>query len=347
MYDVVISGAGPAGCITAKLLADSGYSVLIADKTAMPRTKSCSGILIQKSVGILEHTFGKIPHAVYAEPHLNKGMILNTDTGMKVPIEGLCLSIWRSLLDYWMIMEVVDAGAVFLEETPVTGFTEKKDHVVVRLGGKSASGISARVLAGCDGPAGTIRRKLRKKPGDCITTYQIYFKGEVDLDPAYFHTFLQPELSDYDAWCTVKDDYIITGVGVYHASDADRYQKKFLAYLAENHHARFSAPEFEERWLLPHITPENPVDKGEGRIFLAGDAANLLNPLGEGISGALVSGSAFADAFRCAAGPTENPDLVRLRAGYETNLSHTIEHMHRQWRFLAEISPKFAHLRDI
>ncbi|MCQ2356571.1 MAG: hypothetical protein MJ014_06125 [Methanocorpusculum sp.] len=36
------------------------YSDLIADKTAMPRRKSCSGILIQKSVGILEYTFGKI-----------------------------------------------------------------------------------------------------------------------------------------------------------------------------------------------------------------------------------------------------------------------------------------------
>lgn len=179
MYDVVIAGAGPAGCITAKLLADSGYSVLIADKTAMPRQKSCSGILIQKFVGILEHTFGKIPQAVYAEPHLNKGVILTTDTGMKVPVEGLCLSIWRSLLDYWMALEAADADAVFLEETPVTGFSEKKDHVAVRLGGKSASRLSARVLAGCDGPAGTIRRKLRKKPGDCITTYQVYSKGKL------------------------------------------------------------------------------------------------------------------------------------------------------------------------
>lgn len=262
MYDIVIAGAGPAGCITAKLLADSGYSVLIADKTAMPRQKSCSGIL--------EHTFGKIPRAVYAEPHLNKGVILTTDTGMKVPVEGLCLSIWRSLLDYWMALEAADAGAVFLEETPVTGFSKKKDHVAVRFGGKSASRLSARVLAGCDGPAGTIRRKLRKKPGDCITTYQVYAKGEIDLDPAYFHTFLQPELSDYDAWCMVKDDYIITGVGVYHAPDTGRYHKKFLAYLAENHHARLSAPKFAERWLLPRITPENPVDKGEENLQRSG-----------------------------------------------------------------------------
>ncbi|HJJ96228.1 MAG: FAD-dependent monooxygenase [Methanocorpusculum sp.] len=347
MYDVVIAGAGPAGCITAKLLADSGYSVLIADKTAMPRQKSCSGILIQKSVGILEHTFGKIPRAVYAEPHLNKGVILTTDTGMKVPVEGLCLSIWRSLLDYWMALEAADAGAVFLEETPVTGFSEKKDHVAVRLGGKSASRLSARVLAGCDGPAGTIRRKLRKKPGDCITTYQVYAKGEIDLDPAYFHTFLQPELSDYDAWCMVKDDYIITGVGVHHAPDTGRYHKKFLAYLAENHHARLSAPKFAERWLLPRITPENPVDKGEGRVFLAGDAANMLNPLGEGISSALVSGSAFADAFMRAAEPGEKPDPVLVRTVYETSLSPTIDHMYRQWRLLAAISPKFSCLRDI
>ena len=66
---------------------DAGYSVLIAGKMPVPRNKSCFGILIQKSVGILEHTFGKIPHSLYAEPHLNKSLLLHTDTRINVPFD--------------------------------------------------------------------------------------------------------------------------------------------------------------------------------------------------------------------------------------------------------------------
>ena len=347
MYDVIISGAGPAGCITAKLLADAGYSVLIAEKMPVPRNKSCSGILIQKSVGILEHTFGKIPHAVYAEPHLNKGLLLHTDTGTTVPFDGLCLNVWRSLLDYWTVMEAADAGAVFFSETSVRGFLEKEDHVTVRLDGKCTSELSARILLGCDGPAGTVRSILRKKPGDYITTFQTYHHGDIDLDPAYFHAYLQLELSDYDAWCSVKDDYVIVGVGVQHALDANRYHKKILSFLAENHHARLSAPEFSERWLLPRIGPENPVDLGDGRIFLAGDAAHMLNPMEEGISTALVSGNAFAEALMRTAAPGENPDISRLRSCYTFSLSSTVEHMYQLWKLLAGISPKFSRLGEL
>lgn len=61
MYDVLVIGAGPAGCMAAKKSADAGYDVLLVDKMDLPREKSCSGILIQKSVQMVEAEFGKIP----------------------------------------------------------------------------------------------------------------------------------------------------------------------------------------------------------------------------------------------------------------------------------------------
>jgi len=50
--------------------------------------------------------------------------------------------------------------------------------------------------------------------------------------------------------------------------------------------------------IIPEIRPGYTVDLGEGRVLFAGDAANFLNPMGEGISSALASGYAVAEAIK-------------------------------------------------
>jgi flavin-dependent dehydrogenase len=43
MFDCIIVGAGPAGSSAAYHLAKQGHSILVLDKAAFPRTKSCGG----------------------------------------------------------------------------------------------------------------------------------------------------------------------------------------------------------------------------------------------------------------------------------------------------------------
>ena len=50
MYDVVVIGAGPSGCVAAKVLAEKGHKVLLVERCKMPRYKSCSGILDYSAV---------------------------------------------------------------------------------------------------------------------------------------------------------------------------------------------------------------------------------------------------------------------------------------------------------
>lgn len=52
MYDVIIVGAGPAGSTAAKVLADKGLHILLVERHKLPRYKSCSGVLIQKSMDL-------------------------------------------------------------------------------------------------------------------------------------------------------------------------------------------------------------------------------------------------------------------------------------------------------
>ena len=43
IFDVIISGAGPAGSTLARLLAKKGMQVLLLDKAKFPRQKLCGG----------------------------------------------------------------------------------------------------------------------------------------------------------------------------------------------------------------------------------------------------------------------------------------------------------------
>lgn len=55
MYDVIVVGAGPAGSTAAKVLAERGMRVLLVERHKLPRYKSCSGVLIQKSIDLVQY----------------------------------------------------------------------------------------------------------------------------------------------------------------------------------------------------------------------------------------------------------------------------------------------------
>lgn len=60
MYDVIVVGAGPAGSTAAKVLADKELHVLLVERHKLPRYKSCSGVLIQKTMDLVRATMDRM-----------------------------------------------------------------------------------------------------------------------------------------------------------------------------------------------------------------------------------------------------------------------------------------------
>ena len=343
MYDVIVIGAGPAGCSAAIKLANDGFKVLMVERLTMPRNKSCSGILIKKSVDLINTYFGEdIPESVMSIPSENKGMVFISDNGKESKYEQQGLSVRRSALDFWLASKAVEAGVEFRDGTAAISCEEREEDIKVKLSGETEYTEKAKFVISCDGNMGTIKHKLASGVHGHIFTYQTFNRGEIDLDPHYFYSFLQPELAGYNAWFNVKDDYLIFGVASAHLGKIDHYYAKFIKHMKQHYNARIDRQESSEKWTMPQISPGCPISYGtKGRIIFAGEAAGFLNPMGEGISSALACGYAAADAISKAS----NFDLHQIYVNYKSGVAELKAYMERQWRLISTQSAKFAYMK--
>ncbi len=344
MYDVIAVGAGPAGCTAAKALAEKGYNVLLVEKFKMPRYKSCSGVLIKKSMELVKKYFGEaVPESAMCTPTDNRGMIFTNDAGKEYRFGQEGLNVWRSHFDGWLAGKAKESGAEVMDGVAALSCTEKDGFVEVCLHGQKNYTERAKYVIDCEGVVGTLKRQFAGKingevPG-YITTYQTFNEGSIDLDLHYFYAYLQPELSEYDAWFNVKDDLLVLGVSVKDMDKIRYYYGRFIAYMEEKHHLRISRQTKEEKWLMPHIRPGCHVDYGVGRILFAGEVAGFLNPMGEGISAGVESGYCAASAV---AGHFDNPETVR--EAYRQSTENLKSYMQRQWSLVGGMTGTFREM---
>jgi flavin-dependent dehydrogenase len=347
LYDIIIIGTGPAGSSAAKELAVNGYNVLIVEKCDLPRNKSCSGILIKKSIRLIELNFcEQLPRSVMCQPAENKGMVLTNDEGKEYIYEQEGINIWRSELDYWLVKKAVSSGCELRDETTVSNCREQDDCVIVKLSSKEKGEYfeKAKIVIDCSGAVYATKRKLMHCKLDYIHTYQTFNKGYIGLDEHYFYAYLQPQFSEYDAWFNVKDDYLIFGVSVKNIKNIPQYYSRFVDYMTKKHNLRIDRQERKEKWIMPHILPGYKINYGIGRVLFAGEAAGFLNPMGEGISAALESGFAAARAIRQSGlNAPLNPQTIH--GAYRDNTTELKNYMQRQWRLVAGLSLKFSHMK--
>ena len=332
MYDVLVIGAGPAGSTAAKVLADRGLRVLLAEKCALPRYKSCSGVLIKRSMDLVKLYFGEnVPLSVTCEPAENRGMVFTNDCGREYRFAQEGLNVWRSSFDNWLAEKAGDSGNP--SEKTMDGFVE------VTLQGKETFVEKAAYVLDCEGVVGAVRRRLRKETLECITTYQTFNEGTIDLDPHYFYAYLQPELSEYDAWFNVKDNLLVLGVSVKDPARIPLFYDRFLGYMRERHNLRINRQTKEEKWLMPHVRPGCRIDFGMGRVLFTGEAAGFLNPMGEGISAGMESGFLAANAV---AAHFEDPR--RVCDVYRDSAAGLKSYMERQWDLVAGMAGTFREM---
>jgi len=171
-YDVIIIGAGPAGCASALFLHQKGLRVLVLDRAAFPRDKVCGEFIspaaddILQELGILEAIQQTHPVRLqgvaissYGKPELC--IDYPQCPGRVEPVTSLSLP--RFQLDHLLVQKVVEQVIEVRERHAVDDFLFEEDRVVGVKGRDETNRpctFSAPVVVDASGRNGLSLRRL-------------------------------------------------------------------------------------------------------------------------------------------------------------------------------------------
>jgi geranylgeranyl reductase family protein len=306
--DVVIVGAGPAGSAAACHLARSGSKVVVLERHSLPRDKVCGDFLSPVALVELEALGVTARDGFSATNVIDRAALFLDGKEMiarSIPkVEGLPdhgRVIPRKLIDHWIVLAALRAGAQVWERCSVTRFDTSSERVLVTLRGPDGERtLRTRLLLGADGSNSIIARLLRghaPAAGGRIFAVRGYYEGVAGPSNQADLFFAAESFPGYYWLFPTGPDTANVGVGMVLETfpPTQDHLRDLLAKLIASDPAlrrrlRDATPAGKiTGWPLTTYDPQARLV--DDRLMLLGDAAGLINPLnGEGIQYALLSG---------------------------------------------------------
>jgi flavin-dependent dehydrogenase len=334
--DVVVIGAGPAGCLAAISARRSGARVTLLERAHFPREKVCGCCIAPRGVAVLGDA--GLGHVLTEAVRLTSVRLASGRTWARIERDsGVALS--RGAFDALLVRAALERGVHVMHGTSAT------------------IGTDGQVRASCDGASWTLRpaacvvadglsgRSLDEHPGvswrvsrtSRIGLGAILPPGSIDLGRG--EVLMRVETGGYVGAVHLEDGRIDVAAAIDHevlrSNGPARAMLDWLGDSVRNRSAIEAA-----RWTgTPWLTRQRTSLALPG-ILVAGDAAGYVEPFtGEGMSWALASGHA---AGRLAATMVQDPGCwVAWPAVWRDMLKHD------RWRcrLVAQLlrSPRSVH----
>jgi menaquinone-9 beta-reductase len=304
--DVVVAGGGPAGALSALLLARRGWRVRLVDRDRFPRPKLCGDTLNPGALAVLGRHVDLAPLRALGQPI--RGMRLSGPGGVAIrgtypaPMAGL--SVTRADLDAWLLHEAARAGVEVHEATPVAGAVVSSGRVSgVRL--RTAAGapeMPARMIIGADGRRSTLATQLGlaatpRRPRRWAVG--AYADGVADMRQDYGEMHIRA--GRYLGLAPVPSGLTNVCLVVPYESARAAVTGAGRAMLDAARRDRWTAPRFAQARLAtaPVVLGPMALDvavPGAPGLLLAGDAAGFIDPMtGDGLRLALAGAELTAD----------------------------------------------------
>jgi electron transfer flavoprotein-quinone oxidoreductase len=158
-FDIIVVGAGPAGSTAALVAARAGKRVALIERGPFPGSKNMYGGVVYGR--ILDQL---IPdwweHAPVQRWIVRRGTMLATETQSvtidvrtaawgEAPYNGA--TALRPEFDHWLAQQAVDAGAVLVTSTTVTGLIRSGTQITGVRTDRPDGDLTAAVVIACDG----------------------------------------------------------------------------------------------------------------------------------------------------------------------------------------------------
>ncbi|MCS7124380.1 MAG: NAD(P)/FAD-dependent oxidoreductase [Candidatus Bathyarchaeota archaeon] len=305
-YDVIVVGAGTAGCLAAKTAAEAGLKVCLIERKSQREIgeKVCGDALGEhhlKVLGLSPPQHGEL------EKRIEGVKIYSPDLETVFTIKhedfsGYLLNRW--LFGQWLLKLALDEGATLYDHTQCLEPIIEKSYVVGVLAKKVKTNEKVRyegkVVVDASGFLAVVRRKLPKEmmveneisKEDVEACYREIrqLKREVE-EKNYCEIYLNQKVTPGGyTWLFYKGDAKVNaGLGVCMRDNFPNPKKQFYEHV-------LTQPVFESSLLLDggawYDPTRRPLDNMVGNgVVITGDAACLVNPIhGGGIGPSMLSG---------------------------------------------------------
>jgi geranylgeranyl reductase family protein len=380
-YDVLIAGAGPAGCAAAYDLARAGRRVLLLDRRTFPRNKACACGLTRKTLAALRYSIEPVIERTCNEIVLqrNTSDALIADKCAEVRVSArnpICAMAVRERFDAFCLQQTLNAGAHLLKIDCIASLRELPTHIEIDVttnGTPRTQTLRAPVLIGADGSNGQTRRLANAlgENGEAVSPSAqdpSWYERGFALEALIPYNALPAQLPAGDAphdlvfdfapipggygWLFPKGDHINIGAGAFapqhvaaqHNASTDHLKLVTRQLLATYTQQKLGLDltAFAATVTGQHLGMGGHRYTPRGRVLLTGDAAGLVDPLtGEGIHTALISGQAAAAAIL-----ESTADPAAAYARHLAPLQQTLAFSHRAARaFYADPARGFRAMR--
>ena len=297
-HDVIVIGAGPAGSVTAALVARAGFSVLILEKNTSCRSP-CAGY-ISNNINL------EIPDDSVIQSRITKMRTYFPDLSFHdFELNGFVVD--RSSFDMWLARKAKDVGARIRWDSSL--------QEIVQGGVKFCDGIAhGKIIVGADGVFSKTASLLGFQKQKFAVCAQYHLKRIRPISQTCEIFFNKEFAPGGYVWIypTGKDSAKV-GVGV-----TKGYPRTYLEKFINESSLSERLNGIKTEYIAGALPIRGLREKLYfGNILLVGDSAGMADPVtGAGINNAILSGEIAGKTIIKA---LKNNDM-RILSEYETNI---------------------------
>jgi len=303
-FDVIICGAGPAGCTAALALGTSGLRVALIEKHHFPREKVCGDGLsayVPKVLNTIDPEYKKAFEQLVQKTEVNICRVIAPDErilDLKFSESGFICK--RSIFDAFLFELVTRLSNITaIQDTSVKDITADDNEVTIKTDKNMI--LCAKMVIGCDGAQSIVKRKLtgtKISPSHCSGAVRTYYRNVRDIQPGTLELhFLRDFLPGYFWIFPLPDNISNIGLGMPSRTIIEKRINLSIELTRIVENVPYLKRRFQDAEMTGgikgHLLPlgSRKTCISGRRFMLCGDAASLANPAsGAGIGQAMQSG---------------------------------------------------------
>ena len=297
LYDIAVVGAGPAGAVFVKTIAEARpeLNILLIDGQSPDSAKPCGGLLAPDAQKLLAKFDLVLPKSILEDPQIFAVQTIDIDQKLVRYYQRYYLNMDRYAFDRWLL-SLIPAHVTVARGR--CGNIKKEGNLygmTVRCDGKEMP-VQARALVGADGGGSVVRRTFFKPMRVQYVAIQQWFENRGQRLP-YYSCIFDAKTSDSCSWTIHKGNYVLFG-GAFRKQECrgafDKQKSRLEAFLGNS----FGEAVKTEACLVSSPRSVKDFCTGKENVFLLGEAAGFISASSfEGLSSAMFSGKMLADAF--------------------------------------------------